>query len=58
MPEAALDNWQPVWNAQVSISTLVCVNFEHTHIVKYGSHFVWGLNDLSTQYVKVTIFYN
>ena len=28
MPEAALDNWQPVWNAQVSISTLVCVNFE------------------------------
>ena len=28
MPEAALDNWQPVWNAQVSISTSVCVNFE------------------------------
>ena len=28
MPEAALDNWQPVWNAQVSISTPVCVNFE------------------------------
>ena len=28
MPEAALDNWQPVWNAQVSISTLVCVNCE------------------------------
>ena len=24
MPEAALDNWQPVWNAQVSISTPVC----------------------------------
>ena len=29
MPEAALDNWQPVWNAQVSMSTpCVCVNFE------------------------------
>ena len=28
MPDAALDNWQPVWNAQVSISTRVCVNFE------------------------------
>ena len=28
MPEAALDNWQPVWNAQVSISTPVCVNLE------------------------------
>ena len=28
MPEAALDNWQPVWNAEVSISTSVCVNFE------------------------------
>ena len=28
MPEAALDNWQPVWNARVSISTRVCVNLE------------------------------
>ena len=28
MPEAALHNWQTVWNAQVSISTPVCVNFE------------------------------
>ena len=28
MPEVALDNWKPVWNAQVSISTPVCVNFE------------------------------
>ena len=28
MPVAALDNWQPVWNAKVSISTPVCVNFE------------------------------
>ena len=28
MPEAALDNLQPVRNAQVSISTPVCVNFE------------------------------
>ena len=28
MPVAALDNWQPVWNAQVSISTPVSVNFE------------------------------
>ena len=28
MPEAALDNWQPVWNAQVLISIPVCVNFE------------------------------
>ena len=28
MPGAALDNWQPVWNAQVSISTPVCVNLE------------------------------
>ena len=28
MPEAALDNWQPVWNAKVSISTPVCFNFE------------------------------
>ena len=28
MPVAALDNGQPVWNAQVSISTPVCVNFE------------------------------
>ena len=28
MPEAALNNWQPVWNAQVSISTPVCVNIE------------------------------
>ena len=28
MPEAALDNWQPVWNAQVTISTPVCANFE------------------------------
>ena len=25
MPEAALDNWQSIWNAQVSISTLRCV---------------------------------
>ena len=25
---AALDKWQPVWNAQVSISTPVCANFE------------------------------
>ena len=38
MPKAALGNWQPVWNAQVSISTPVCVNFEvspgagNTHI--------------------------
>ena len=28
MPEAALDNWQPVGNAQVSISKPVSVNFE------------------------------
>ena len=28
MPEAALDNWQRVWNAQVSNSTPMCVNFE------------------------------
>ena len=28
MPEAALGNWQPVWNAQVSISTRMCVKFE------------------------------
>ena len=28
MPEAALGNWQPVWNAQVSILTPVCVEFE------------------------------
>ena len=28
MPEAALGNWLPVWNAQMSISTPVCVNFE------------------------------
>ena len=28
MPVAALDNWQPVWNAQVSISTHVCISFE------------------------------
>ena len=28
MSEAALDNWQPVWNAQVPISTPVCANFE------------------------------
>ena len=27
MPDAALDNLEPVWNAQVSISTPVCVNF-------------------------------
>ena len=38
MPEAALDTWQHVWNAQVSISTPACVNFElrpgagHTHV--------------------------
>ena len=28
MPEAPLDNWQIVWNAQVSIATPGCVNFE------------------------------
>ena len=28
MPEDAQHNWQPVWNAQVSISTPVCVHFE------------------------------
>ena len=28
MPKAALDNWQSVWNAQVPISTPVCVNFD------------------------------
>ena len=28
MAEAAVDNWQPIWNAQVSISTPICVNFE------------------------------
>ena len=28
MSEAILDNWQPVWNAQVSISTSVCISFE------------------------------
>ena len=28
MPEAALDNWQAVWNAQVSISTPVCANLK------------------------------
>ena len=28
MPEAALDNQQPIWNTRVSISTPVCVNFE------------------------------
>ena len=28
IPESTLDNRQPVWNAQVSISTPVCVNFE------------------------------
>ena len=27
IPEAALDNWQPVWNAQLSISTPVRVNY-------------------------------
>ena len=40
MPVAALDNWQPVWNAQVSISTPVCVNFE----LRPGAgdiHFCW-----------------
>ena len=31
MPEAALDIWQPVRNAQVSISKPVCVNFELRH---------------------------
>ena len=28
MPDAVLDNWQPVWNAQVLIATPVCVNIE------------------------------
>ena len=28
MPEAALENWQPVSNAQVSISTPMCVNLD------------------------------
>ena len=28
MVGAALDNWQPLWNARVSISTFTCVNFE------------------------------
>ena len=27
MPETALDNWQPIWNAQVSISTPVFFQF-------------------------------
>ena len=31
MPEAALDNWQSVWNAQLSISKPVAVNFEPRH---------------------------
>ena len=34
MPGAALDNWQPVWNEQVSISTPVCVNFELLNMTK------------------------
>ena len=29
MPEAAQDNWQPVWNAQVSISTPVPCDIVH-----------------------------
>ena len=28
MAEAALDGWQPVWDALVSISTPTCANFE------------------------------
>ena len=28
MPEAALDNWQPIWNALVLISPPMCVNYE------------------------------
>ena len=28
MAEVALDNWQPVWNAHVLISTPVCVNYD------------------------------
>ena len=28
MAEAVLDNWQPIWDAHVLISTPVCVNFE------------------------------
>ena len=28
VPQATLDNWRPVWNAQVFISTPVCIDFE------------------------------
>ena len=42
MPEAALDNWQLVWNAQVSISTPVCVNFElHPGAIFSGCSHFW-----------------
>ena len=40
MPEATLENMQLVWNAQVSISTPVCVNFELRS--SYGDmHMCW-----------------
>ena len=39
-PEAALDNWQPVWNAQVSISTLVLIHSE-LHPCSGNIHICW-----------------
>ena len=48
MPEAALDDWQPVWNAQVSISIPGCVNFE----LRPGAgdlHICWFNFDALTQ---------
>ena len=46
--EATLDNWQPVWNAQVSISPPVCVDFK----LRPGSddiHICWFNFDVLTQ---------
>ena len=62
--EAALDNWQPVWNAQVSISTPVCVNLTilydglfigYLHVVSLGDFRPVTINDffIEQQFVQV-----
>ena len=48
MPEAAIDNWKSVWNAQVSIATPVFVNFE-LHPGAGNIHICWFNFDALTQ---------
>ena len=51
MPKAALDNWQPIWNAQVSIS------YEWKMLItfKYSSNFSWYRHLVDIAFLKTEL---